>query len=287
MLRKPGSKLPIVLLMMFLLNLFSVLPVWAEAGTGDGSGGGQNVALGLASSSPADGATGVAVTGQIKLTFNKNVINMSVKDNNLKCFALYGNGQQVPINVVMADDQIQPEYKRLVTVVPQQPLKPGSKYTLKIAPELQAKSGAVLGREATVTFTTAGVSGENTAPAPIKKSSGDSVKPPAVSGEPDNSKSALVNEQPTSTDKSKEEPAKQQVDTASNNPEPISSNQVEPVEKPQPDQAGIDNKEESGKADAANNPSSSQGGFSKTAIAAIAGALLVALLFYLFMRRKH
>jgi len=54
-------------------------------------------------------------------------------------------GQQVPINVIMADDQIQPEYKREVTIASQLPFQPGSSYTLKISPELQAKKWSSIG----------------------------------------------------------------------------------------------------------------------------------------------
>lgn len=280
--RKTGF--PLILALIMLCCLFITLPVWAAGGSGDGSGGGQNVPLGLASSSPADGATGVAVTTQIKLTFNKNVINMSVKDNNLKCFTLISNGQQVPISIVMADDQIQPEYKRLVTIVPQQPLKAGSQYTLKIAPELQAKSGAVLGQEVNVDFTTAGVSGGSVAPA--AKNSGDRVKPPAVSGQQTNSKSEPGNDIKTNPGTDKEQPVKQQVSTSSNKLEQGSSNQVKPVEASQPDQDKIDNQKKSNQADSNHNSSNTDSGLSKTVIAAVAGAGLV-LLVYLFMRRKH
>ncbi len=169
------SGLSLVLALAVLFCLFLTLPVLAEGGSGDGSGGGHNTPLGLASSNPADGAKNVAVNTRVKLTFNKNVINMSVKDNNVKCFALYNNGQQIPISVIMADDQIQPEYKREVTIAPQQSLQPGSSYTLKISPELQAKSGAVLGQEVKVSFTTAG--GKDVTPTTPKNDSGNTVKP--------------------------------------------------------------------------------------------------------------
>ncbi|MGE5389452.1 MAG: Ig-like domain-containing protein [Deltaproteobacteria bacterium] len=143
--------LPIILLICLLI---SVYPVFAE---GDGSGGGQNVPLGLASSSPANGVQNVSPDIKIKLVFNKNVINMTVKENNLRCFSLYAGSVSVPLEVQMADDQIYPELKRDVTLVPRQRLQPGNDYTVVISKALQAKNGAVLGQDVKIRFKTAAV----------------------------------------------------------------------------------------------------------------------------------
>ena len=192
------SRSSLVLALVVLFCLFLTLPVLAEGGSGDGSGGGHDAPLGLASSNPADGASNVAVNTQIKLTFNKNVINMSVKDNNVKCFALYNNGLQVPINVIMADDQIQPEYKREVTIAPQQSLQPGSSYTLKISPEMQAKSGSVLEQEVKVSFTTA--DGKSVTPT-TPKNNQNTVKPSEpVKQQTDTNKNQAVQNQVTGDD---------------------------------------------------------------------------------------
>lgn len=56
----------------------------------------------------------------------------------------------------MADDQIEPGKKREIILDPEQDLQPGTTYEVKIAPQLQSKSGATLGSQVTVTFTTAG-----------------------------------------------------------------------------------------------------------------------------------
>lgn len=145
----------LALLLSIMLSAVLVLPVWA--GDGDGSGGGQGVPLGLASSSPAHGEQNVSTTPEINLIFNKNVVNMTVADNNKKCFSLYAaDGQKVPLEVIMPDDQIQPELKRHIDLKPLQALEPGTTYTLKISPQLQAKNGTFLGTEAKVSFTTAG-----------------------------------------------------------------------------------------------------------------------------------
>ena len=149
------TRVPVFIILAVLACLFMFQP--AIAGEGDGSGGGQGVPLGLASSSPADGQTDVALTGEIKLTFNKNVINLTLRENNKKCFSLStASGLKVPIEVIMADDQLYPEEKRNITIKSSQPLQPGTAYILKISPALQAKNGTSLGHEVTVNFVTVG-----------------------------------------------------------------------------------------------------------------------------------
>ncbi len=148
---KIGSILILVILGCLLFNLLAL------AGEGDGSGGGQGVPLGLESSSPADGQPGVTLQPEIKLTFNKNVINLAIREANKGCFSLaVKNGSSVPIEVIMADDQIHPEEKRNVSLKPLQALKPGTGYVVRISPQLQAKNGTRLGHEVTVNFVTAG-----------------------------------------------------------------------------------------------------------------------------------
>ena len=142
------------LLMSFLIML--MFAPSALAANGDGTGGGKSEPLALVSSTPASGQQGVQLPVNIMMTFTKNVVNMSVHDNNLKCFALYtGNGVRVPIEVVMADDQIYPEQREQVVLKPLQALQAGASYTIKIAPGLKAKSGATLANEVDITFTTA------------------------------------------------------------------------------------------------------------------------------------
>lgn len=142
--------------MVFLAFLFYFLgetPVIA----GDGSGGGKNNPLALVSSSPADGQQNVNTVTEIKLSFSKNVVYMTVREQNQKCFTLCSQqGEQIPTQVIMADDQIEPEKRREVILKPLQELEPGTTYVVKVAPQLESKSGVSLGNEVTVTFTTAG-----------------------------------------------------------------------------------------------------------------------------------
>ena len=146
---------PILVLAIIGCLLLMALP--ALAGEGDGSGGGSTVLLGLASSTPANGQTGVELQPLLKLTFNKNVINLAIRDANKKCFTLVTSaGSVVPIEVIMADDQLYPEEKRNISIKPLQALQPGTAYTLKISPELTAKNGTSLGHVVTLNFVTEG-----------------------------------------------------------------------------------------------------------------------------------
>ncbi|GEM_PF-248069 len=114
------------------------------------------LALEFEGSNLKDGSTGVAVDSQIDLFFGSNVVNLRVKENNLKCFTLVDEQNQVvPIEVIMPDDQIEPDKKREITIKPISPLKSDTEYKLYISPELQAKNGSTLGKTVIISFTTA------------------------------------------------------------------------------------------------------------------------------------
>lgn len=144
-------------------------------GQGNGTGGGQDQPLSLVSSIPADGAKDFPVNGEIILNFNKNVVNMTVVDNNKACFGLYtSDGTQVAAEVIMADDQIDPDQRETVKIKPSQELGNGTAYIVKISPQLQSKSGDTLGQETIIKFATAAAgAGASTTPA----NSGQEVEP--------------------------------------------------------------------------------------------------------------
>ncbi|MBP7331901.1 MAG: Ig-like domain-containing protein [Firmicutes bacterium] len=187
----------ILVLSVILLALLS-LPVFA--GQGDGTGGGQGVPLRLDSSSPYNGQTGVSLPLLINMTFNKNVINMTVYENNRNCFSLYAaDGSKIPVEVIMADDQIEPEKKRDIALRPLQELKPGAAYTVRVSSALQAKSGVNLENDLTITFITANggfAPGANNNPSPQNAGSpppAGSVEPAAAqTGQGDNSTGAAA-----------------------------------------------------------------------------------------------
>ncbi len=110
----------------------------------------------LDTSSIADGQNDVPLDASIELTFTNNVVNASVKENNAHCFELLCGDEEVAIDVVMADDQIHPEQKRIITVVPKQVLQKGKKYSLMISGNLTAKNGNSIGSDTTISFTTEG-----------------------------------------------------------------------------------------------------------------------------------
>ena len=130
---------------------------FAVGGNGDGTGGGKGQPLVLASSSIANGAENVALNPKIVLTFSKNVVHFTVRDNNKTCFSMTDEGgNAVPIHVEMGDDQVDPSIKRIVTIVPQSTLTPGTTYLLKIGGGITSKSGASIGKDSYISFTTEG-----------------------------------------------------------------------------------------------------------------------------------
>jgi|CZCA01.1.fsa_nt_gi methionine-rich copper-binding protein CopC len=161
---KNNLRKTLIITLALLCSIMLVLPVLA--GQGDGSGGGKGQPLALVSSSPADGQKNVALPVEIKMSFSKNVVYMTVRDNNSKCFAMYSqDGKQVPIEVIMADDQIEFDKRRDIIVKPLQELQAGTTYTVKVAPQLESKSGVNLDKETTLSFTTAGAAAATVDPA--------------------------------------------------------------------------------------------------------------------------
>ena len=155
--RKQGIKRILSVLSVFLLLLLFTVTVFAEGGNGDGTGGGKDKPLALESCSIPNGAENVSQNPEIVLTFNKNVVHFTVRDNNKTCFSLTDeNGNIVPILVLMGDDQVDPTIKRIITVKPQNALSPGTMYLLKIGGEITSKSGVSIGRDTYVSFTVGG-----------------------------------------------------------------------------------------------------------------------------------
>ena len=145
----------ILTLLVAIVMLFSMSAV-AFAGNGDGSGGGNGEPLTLASSSVANGSTNVPTDVYITLTFSKNVVNFSVKSNNMGCFSMVDSkGNSVPLSVIMGDDQVDPDCKRIVGIQPSE-LAEGETYTLIISGSMMSKSGVALGSDVCISFTTAG-----------------------------------------------------------------------------------------------------------------------------------
>ncbi len=145
---------PLCITLMFCL----LWPAFAAAangdGAGDGSGGGQQQPLVVEKVVPADGATGISLDPEIKITFNKNVCYMTVRENNRNCFSMWAGNTRIPIEVIMADDQVERDKRNDAIIKPLQQLKAGTEYRIEIAPNMESKSGVTLGKKATITFTT-------------------------------------------------------------------------------------------------------------------------------------
>lgn len=143
------------LLFIFVLSSFFTGQIVSAQGDGTGGNSGQPVTL--VSSSIANGAAGVTLKPTIKLVFDKNIVNFTVKDNNLKCFTLHSStGASVPIDVIFADDQVDFADRDNAIITPKANLDQGTTYTLDVSPNLQSKSGSTLAQEVKITFTTEG-----------------------------------------------------------------------------------------------------------------------------------
>ncbi len=114
--------------------------------------------LTLESSNPENGAVDVATDlEEIELMFSKNVVNMAVAENNKTCVAFTdGDGNAIPFELVMADDQVDREKRDYLYIRPVEALSEGTAYIVKISEELTSKSGTSLEEALEVSFTTIG-----------------------------------------------------------------------------------------------------------------------------------
>ena len=188
-----NKKFSVAIAVLTALCLLLTLSVCALA---DGGNGDKTPMLDT--SSINDGDTDVAVDlAQIDLVFTNNVVNIAVKENNLQCFSLKSaDGKEVAIEVLMGDDQIDPDAKRNISIAIKEALAPATAYTLTISGNLSAKNGNLLGDDINIGFTTAAAPAEKT---PAKES-------PA--------KESPAKESPTEESPTEETPAEQAPDTA-------------------------------------------------------------------------
>lgn len=143
-----------LILAVLLLSLCMVPAALAEGGDGSGNSDGKTPLI-LEQSIPADNESGVALDAVITLTFSKNIVNMSVADNNLKQFKLMeAGGEEVAIEVFLADDQVDREKRNDATITPVEPLKEDTDYELIVNKELSSKSGVFLADDLVLHFST-------------------------------------------------------------------------------------------------------------------------------------
>ncbi|MCM1989485.1 Ig-like domain-containing protein [Oceanirhabdus seepicola] len=143
---------------MSFLMLLMISMLQVNVFAGGGNGGGKS-ALKLESSTPANKGD-IGVDESIKLKFSNNVVNMKVAENNKTCFKLVdADGNELPIKVVMGDDQVNKDIKNDIEIVPVKSLEEGQTYKLIIDGKLEAKNGSKLKDEKIVTFKTEGSGG--------------------------------------------------------------------------------------------------------------------------------
>ncbi|MBQ9992445.1 MAG: S-layer homology domain-containing protein [Firmicutes bacterium] len=135
---------------MMLVMLFSAL-----AFAGDGSGGNSDQALTLEVCTPADKTEDLALDAVIKMDFSKNVVHLSVKENNAQCFNMTDSkGNAVAFVVEMGDDQVDREIRNTINVRPAEQWPAGETLTLTISKDLCSKSGSSMASPVTLTFKT-------------------------------------------------------------------------------------------------------------------------------------
>lgn len=147
-----GMKILISLIIIYSISTMNL--VYCDNGSGENKDG-KSVSLDLEESTPADGEKNVKIDTEIVLLFNKNVVNMTVKDNNLHCIKLLDEKEtEVFAELVFADDQMNPEKKREIRIKPVNNLEKNKTYKVKILPELMAKNGTSLGKTIQFSFNT-------------------------------------------------------------------------------------------------------------------------------------
>lgn len=96
------------------------------------------------------------------LEFSNNVVNMKVKDKNMKCFDIVDEeGNSVDFEVSMADDRIESEKKNIIVLSLGEGLKEGQSYKVKISSDLVAKNGNAIGEDLEINITTEASSDTN------------------------------------------------------------------------------------------------------------------------------
>ncbi len=155
------NRIVLCLLVIFAALIMTAAIAYAEEGSGEGENSDEG--LFIAESSVPNGQTDVPIDAVIRFVFNKNVVNMTVAQNNSGCFSLMDpSGTNIPIIVEMGDDQIDPTIKRIISIRPVAALKAGTLYTIHISENLTAKNGTKLGTPIDMSFKTrsGGASGE-------------------------------------------------------------------------------------------------------------------------------
>ncbi|MEG1583499.1 MAG: Ig-like domain-containing protein [Anaerovorax sp.] len=132
-----------------------------SGGGGTGQGGGGGVPIEVTETYPQNQGTNFDVNGTILFGFSKNVINLAVSESNRQCFSMVDSrGNKVEFQVIMADDQIEPQKRRDIGIKPTAPLKAGETYEIRVSQNLRSKGGDTLAGAYTLKFTAKGATQE-------------------------------------------------------------------------------------------------------------------------------
>ncbi len=135
--------------------VFSIIMVMMLSMTAFAGDNNEQSLLTITETMPVDGAKDIPVDQVIKLSFSNNVINSSIRENNMACFKLVdSDDNDVTIEVFMDDDQIHPDQKRIIKITPTEGFAENMTYTLKINGDMSGKNGNTLEDELTVSFST-------------------------------------------------------------------------------------------------------------------------------------
>jgi high-affinity nickel permease len=111
----------------------------------------------LEQSNIEDGAMDVSISPEFILDFSNNVVNMSVKDNNMQMFTLMNeSSEEISVIVEMGDDQENRDIRNTIIIKTEQPLIEGSVYILNISKDLTSKNENKLEEDMQISFTTEG-----------------------------------------------------------------------------------------------------------------------------------
>jgi len=129
------SNLIFVIIVTFSILLFAFCSMPSLAQGGGGNNPLVLVGHKLVDELSEDGTR----TTQIELVFSKNVVNLAVSEHNKTCFKVLSKDEEVeiPVQVQMADDQIEREKRNIITLVIEKPLEPLKAYQIIISPELE------------------------------------------------------------------------------------------------------------------------------------------------------
>ncbi len=124
-------------------------------GSGGGTGGNKDEGLSVVASSVDEGQS-ISGDEAITLTFSKNVVNSKVKEANASLFSLQSaSGEEISVEVVMADDQIEQDKKNDVVIQPTEKLEAGE-YILTAKAGIESKNGTVMEKDYTLKFAVSG-----------------------------------------------------------------------------------------------------------------------------------